>query len=310
MEISDFRFGLQIEPAYQSEIHDLKSAINMIPSIEFGGAGPSLHFAAANGYPPGAYRPLIETLTPHYRVCSMLFRPLWPGIGGPNGLRDWSPFVDDLIRFLDEHGARDVIGLGHSLGSVATVLAALRRPDLFRAVVMIDPVIFPRGLLFLWTVLEKVGVGQHFHPFHSAALKRQRVFESANAAYEHYRRKTVFSRIGDEHLRLCAESLMRPRADGKVELAFPPEWEARIYAVGPLVDWQLWREIKNLRLPLLIVRGGEPEPGWPDVADKIQQRLPHTVIRTVAGGGHLVPLEKPDEVGKTIQEFLNTNVTN
>ena len=186
----------------------------MIPFIDFGGAGPYLHFAAANGYPPGAYRPLVETLTPRYRVCSMLFR------------------------------------------------------------------------------------------LHSATLKRQRVFESAKAAYEHYRRKPVFSRMGDDHLRLCTESLVRPRADGKVELAFPPEWEARIYAVGPLMDWQLWREIKNLRPPLLIVRGGEPEPGWPDAAAKIKQRLPHTVIRTVAGGGHLAPLEKPDEVGEAIQEFL------
>jgi len=31
--------------------------------VEFGGSGPPLHFAHANGYPPGSYRRMLEPLT-------------------------------------------------------------------------------------------------------------------------------------------------------------------------------------------------------------------------------------------------------
>jgi pimeloyl-ACP methyl ester carboxylesterase len=277
----------------------------MIPSIEFGGSGLPLHFTHANGYTPAAYTPLIETLTPRYRVFSMLLRPLWPQHAqGPNGVKDWSPLAGDLIAFLDQRGEKNVIGVGHSIGGVITLLAALRRPELFRAVVMIDPVLFPPGFLLVWTVIDRLGLTPHIHPLIPTTLRRQRVFESVDAMYDSYRRKAVFSRIDDRNLRTCIEALVRPRPDGQVELIYSPEWEARLYLVGPQVDWQLWKELRTLRPPMLIVRGRKIERGWPDATNTVQQRLPHTEIHRVDGAGHLVPLERPREVGEVIESFL------
>ena len=275
----------------------------MIPFLDFGGSGPSLHFAHANGYPPRAYAPLIETLTPRYHVTAMLMRPLWPG-HPPNGLRDWSPLADDLLRFLDGRGEQGVIGVGHSLGGVVTLIAALRRPELFRAVVMIDPVLLPYGVLFAWTIAYKLGLAHHLHPLIPATLRRQCVFDSVEAMYTSYRRKAVFSRIDDHGLRACVEALARPRPDGQVELAYPTDWEVKIYLTGPLVEWKLWPQVKGLRVPLLVVRGQETDAFMPVAARMMQSRLPGAEIRTIAGAGHLVPLEKPEEVGAVIHEFL------
>ena len=36
----------------------------------FGGDGPIVHLAHANGFPPGAYRLLAETLTDRYQVIA------------------------------------------------------------------------------------------------------------------------------------------------------------------------------------------------------------------------------------------------
>jgi pimeloyl-ACP methyl ester carboxylesterase len=281
----------------------------MIPFIHFGGSGPPLHFAHANGYPPNAYKPFIETLTARYRVFAMLTRPLWPA-SSPNGLQDWSPLADDLLKFLDErreqgddlHG---LIGVGHSLGGVLTLMAALRRPALFRALVLIDPVLLPYPILFWWTLFYKLGLGYRLHPLAPAALRRRRVFESAEAMYVHYRRKPVFKRIGDHGLRTYVNALAHPRPDGRVELAYAPEWEARIYVTGPLYEWKLWPQIKDLRPPLLIIRGQQTDTFWPNAARMVQRRLPHAVIHTIPNAGHLVPLEKPDEVGRLICEFLD-----
>lgn len=72
--------------------------------MDLGGDGPPLRLAHANGYPPGAYRPLAAALTPHYHVFGMISRPLWPG-SAPNGLENWQPLADDLLAFLEAHWA-------------------------------------------------------------------------------------------------------------------------------------------------------------------------------------------------------------
>lgn len=277
----------------------------MIPFIDFGGAGARLHLAHANGYPPGAYAPLVETLTPRYRVTAMLTRPFWPDCP-PESIDDWSPLADDLVRFLEEQGERNVIGVGHSLGGVVTLIAALRRPHLFRALVLIDPVLLPYRILSLWTFFYKLGLADHLHPLAPPARRRRRVFESVEAMYENYRRKRVFSRIDDRGLRAYVESLARPRPDGQVELAYPPEWEARIYVTGPLYEWKLWPQLKGLKPPLLVIRGRETDTYLPVAARMTHARLPNAVIHTVEGAGHLVPLEKPLETGRLINKFLET----
>ena len=99
-----------------------------------------LHFAHANGFPPGTYRKLLEELTESHHVVSMSARPLWPD-SKPQDLRDWSDFAEDLRSEFDRRGLRGVIGVGHSLGAVASLLAAAADPGLFSAVIAIDPLI-------------------------------------------------------------------------------------------------------------------------------------------------------------------------
>ena len=44
-------------------------------------------------------------------------------------------------------GLSGIVGIGHSLGGVTTMYAALQRPDLFRALVFIDPVFLLEAVL-------------------------------------------------------------------------------------------------------------------------------------------------------------------
>ncbi len=273
----------------------------MIPALDFGGSGPALHFAHANGYPPRAYAPLIETLTPHYRVVAMLARPLQPN-SSPNGLRDWTSFTDDLIQFLDERGEKGIFGVGHSLGAATTLFAALRRPDLFRAIGLIDPPLFSPlysaayGLARRWPwLLERL------HPYINSTLRRQRVFANVQAMYQRYRAKPLFARVPDRGVRAYAEALARPRPDGQVELAYSPEWEVRIYESAP---HDLWTHIDQLKVPLLLIYGKDSDTFRPAALAALKRRVPEAEVAGVEDAGHLVPLEKPDEVGAVIHEFL------
>jgi pimeloyl-ACP methyl ester carboxylesterase len=272
----------------------------MIPLIDFGGSGPLLHFAHANGYPPRAYTPLLQTLTPRYHVLSMLARPLWPA-STPNGMRDWSVLVDDLIRFLDERGAQGILGVGHSMGGVSTLQATLRRPDLFRAIVLIDPVIFSPGRLWLWRIVKASGFGRRLHPLIRSTEQRRREFASLDEMFTRYRRAPVFSRMTDDSLRAYVNSISQARPDGTVELSYPPEWEARVYYSGPP---DLWGQVDQLKTPLLLIYGAESNALQTPSVRRMRRLVPHAEYRAVEGAGHLVPLEKPHEVSRLILDFL------
>src|SRR5215213_10222013 len=128
-----------------------------IPFIDLDGSGPPLHFLHANGYPPDCYRPFLELLQTQYHVFGMLLRPLW-NAANPNEIRSWKIFSDDLQEFLESQSA-PVIGVGHSIGAIVTLRAALRNPGKFRALVLLDPVLFVPSFLVWWNFLRTIGLG-------------------------------------------------------------------------------------------------------------------------------------------------------
>jgi len=277
----------------------------MLPSItllhEFGGHGPVIHLAHANGFPPAAYRLLAETLTDRFRVLSLPARPLWSG-NQPESIADWHPLADDLIGGLDVLGLCDILGVGHSLGGVLTLWAAIRRPDLFRAVVLIDPVFLPPAWLQLIRLIRWLGLYWH-QPLVQGALHRRQTWPSRQACYEHYRAKPLFASWPEASLRAYVEAATRSRADGGFELVYPPQWEARIFATTPT---DIWRDVPQLRVPALFVRGQRSDVFRPECQRRIARYLPGARFAVVPNAGHLVPLERPAETGAVIREFLES----
>ena len=270
-------------------------------TIDFGGDGPELHFAHANGYPPEAYAPLLRALTARYHVTATRLRPLRPG-ASPHGLRNWQPLVDDLQNDLEAQDADGWIGVGHSLGAMLTATVALRRPQMFRALVLIEPVFFPIRLLAAWNLFRRLGLAQYVHPLIPGALRRRRVFASADEMFARYRRAPIFSRIDDAGLRAYVDALARPLQDGSgVELAYSPEWEVQVYATGPM---NLWPQVARLTMPVLIVRGHETDTLRPSAVRRLQTLLPQAQVVDVPHTGHLAPLEAPAVVAEAMLGFL------
>lgn len=274
----------------------------MLPSLDFGGSGPALHFAPANGYPAPAYRRLLAALAADYHVQALLPRPLWPG-SRPAALRSWAPLVDDLIQYLDERGGPGWAGVGHSLGAVVSAAAALRRPELFRALVLIEPVFLRPSLLTLYGLFQRLGLASRVHPLVPGARRRRRSFQSEAAMFDRYRRAAVFSRLDDDALRDYVRAALRPASSGhaSLALAWSPEWEARIYETGPL---NLWGALSRLQPPVLAIRGAETDTFSPAGVRALRQRLPQARVVEVPGAGHLVGLEQPEAVAQLIRDFL------
>jgi pimeloyl-ACP methyl ester carboxylesterase len=287
-------------------------------SFDLGGAGQPLHFLHANGYPPDCYQPLFELLKTEYHVFGMTLRPLW-GDAKPEEIQDWVPFSDDLLRFLastafassTSHNeraaplsAKSVIGVGHSIGAMVTLRAALREPDKFRALILIDPVLFMPSRLLAWNIVRAIGIGEKFHPKISGALKRRRTFDNLDIVFRGYRNRDVFKYMSDENLRIYIEGITR-QTDNGYELVFSPEWEARIYFTG-LRDFDIWNGLKNLTVPTLFIRGAESDTFLADAERLVKQKQPKVRVEALPQSTHLLPLEHPKEVFEIMQSFLKS----
>jgi len=269
-----------------------------IPFVDFGGSGSLLHFAHANAYPPACYQQFIEPFLPNYHVLAMKQRPLWPN-SNPDGLTSWQDFTDDLIQFLEQKGLRDVIGMGHSLGAVATMYAAVERPDLFRAIVLIEPVFLPPQILELAAAFPDKAAEQ---PFVLRALNRRNRWNSRQAAFDRFRGKSVFERWSDESLWDYVNNGTHEENGGFV-LTYPREWESRVYGKPPL---SVWERIPQLTVPTLAIRAAETDTLYEDPWQLWQEIQPKATFVQMEEVGHMLPMERPLQVSETVQNWLTT----
>lgn len=75
--------------------------------------------------------------------------------------------------------------------------------------------------------------------------------------------------------------------------------------------WESWRQeakgvIKSEKVPVLLIAGEEDGVFPPDTCREFAEfiEVPHEYFHVVQGVGHLIMLEKPDEVNSMIKEFM------
>ena len=265
----------------------------------FGGEGPVLHFAHANAYPIKSYTHFLNLLTDAFEVIGMNQRPMWKA-ESPDTFEDWSVLADDLIGQLDELSQGPVFGVGHSMGAVATLIASDRRPDLFKKIVLIEPVILAEtvyGFMAKMSFEEKVSM----NPMMSRAAKRRNAWDTKDEAKDYFESKAFFQKFSGESQRDYLEYGVVATEAGGFELAYRREWESRIYgtAINP---WSLLEEIK---VPCMIVRAEHSdvmrsEKEW----QAVQERASGATCVQYDGAGHMMPMEKPVGVQQLIRDYL------
>ena len=258
-----------------------------------------MHFAHANGFHPATYRQLLQPLTKHFRVIGIEHRPFWQAKPTPND--DWEQIADDMIRFLDAQNLKNIIGIGHSLGAVGTMFAAIKRPDLFKKIVLIEPVFLPEMLITVFQFVPQQW-RKYFNPLIKKTLKRRDVWDSKEEVYEAYRGKPFFGKISDEVLWDYINFGIKKRADGKVTLVYSKEWEAHFFSLAPKV----WSKLARVKTPILGIRGEHSDTLRPDQWAKWQKLKPNHTFLEIENTGHLLPLERPELLAQEILNFINS----
>lgn len=269
-----------------------------IPFTSFGNNGPTIVFAHANGFPPDCYEPLLNKLSTNYKIWAMHQRPLWKN-SNPDKFKSWHVLADDLIQFLEENNLKNIIGMGHSMGGVANIIAATKRPDLFSHIVLMDPVLFLGKFNFAFN-LTPIFLRKKIIPIAKIALKRKDRWANKKTAYDSLRSKKIFSLISDEYFPAFIDGLIKENKDGSVSLISPKKWEAQIYCTPP----SSWKYLAKLKTPTLAIKAAGTNLLYPSVWDKWKQTQPSADFRIIENSSHLVPLERPEEAAKLVNEFI------
>ncbi|CEH12626.1 ALPHA/BETA HYDROLASE FOLD-CONTAINING PROTEIN [Ceraceosorus bombacis] len=190
-----------------------------------------------------------------------------------------------------------IIALGHSVASTALIQAALHDPDMFQAVVAIEPIIAPFAGIQMAKRIPVAGF----------ALRRTDTWQSAKHAREKWERseqgKGGDAMIRDWHAR-CKQifSVYGLRSDdpsGGVRLVCDKYLEACSLRFS-IPALQLPCTLPHLSLPLLYLSASRPLMLPPDMVQGIAELAGSLVDYEVVQGGHFVPIERPEEVGKVI----------
>jgi pimeloyl-ACP methyl ester carboxylesterase len=265
---------------------------------------PIVNLICATGFPPQTYKRVLTPLFDKYHVISIQLRPFWSDQSvhnAPELLKHWSQFADDLLIELDQLTNEPIINIGHSIGGVVSIYAAIKCPERFSRLVLIEPTMLSPFHLAGLSVAKATG---RLPRVADSALRRRVFWNSKQEMLAYFQNKPLFKRWPQDVLQAYVEGMGVTEQDGTVRLAWSPQWEARIFRTMPSDIWQYPRRIKH---DFILIRGALSTEFGAAISARLFKLLrigQPTRIVVVPDAGHLVPQEKPDEVGRLIADFL------
>ena len=226
-----------LEDVHRRRIAPSESAVE-IALLDWGGEGPLALLHHANGFCSAVWEPVAERLRRHFRVVAMDAR----GHGDssvPEGAASyrWDLFGRDLAgvakALAAEHSeGRIALGLGHSFGGTAFLMASAAEPGLFERIALLDPVIPPPPSAS--SAERRRGSSE----LAEGARSRRNVWPNREAARVKWSQKAFFADWDARALEVYAAEGLRDRPDGQVELKCTGEVEALIFESG--YDFDPW----------------------------------------------------------------------
>ncbi len=251
------------------------------------GHGPPIVLVHSGGNSHEQWRRLSGRLQDRFRLLAIdLYghgaTSPWPG-SGPVTLDDDAELVISLI----ERQSEPVRLVGHSYGGAVALRAAIKRPELLRHLVLIEPQVYP--------LLGLVGDHEMYRATHDirdrmfALIERGDVEAGVAGWFDHY--------SGSEGGWKMINPAARERLVSKAEL-ITDGWRA-LETNPTTLD-----ECRGLAVPTLLVTGELTTPSLRAMASLVERLVPGARQAIVAGAAHMSPITHADEVARIIREHL------
>ena len=266
--------------------------------------GPRLLISHGNGFAIDAYFPYWRHLLPQFDLLAFDFRNHGRNQPVVPAHHTYEQLIRDLERVIEavraQLGGKPTAGIFHSMSGRTAMKHAIEIGWRWDALVLVDPPnVPPPG-----------------HPNYAAmaafeqrltawARRRRRRFASVAELASEYRRSRTTARWVEGAHELMAQSVLRRSPDGDgYELVCDPENEATIYAQAMALN--LWPPARAFSGPVKLI-GCDPtlnEAGATGPANQALAAEGGYDYSFVAGTGHLLQIEKPEESARVTLEFL------
>lgn len=247
-------------------------------------------FAHATGFCGKVWRPVRAQL-------AQFASTIWDFRGHGHSVsarerRSWWEMADDVLAVRESlsHTSGDtrVVGVGHSMGGAALVMAELLEPRSFDALVLVEPILFGPPYR-----------PAHDHPLVGLALRRRAVFESRDAVESSYSAKPPFETWDPEALSGYVDGGFI-ESEGEVRLACRPTSEAEVFAASAV--HAAWERLEAITIPVTILYGADTDTFEPGHAEAMALRFRNAIVESVPGTGHFLPMERPELIATAVRD--------
>lgn len=258
---------------------------------DLGGEGPGILLSHATGFHAHCMAPLAAAL-PRRRCFGLDHR----GHGDADAVDPsrllWSSYGDDALAAA--HHACEVVGgpvtgVGHSMGGASLIMAAVREPDLFSALYLYEPIVFPPP--------DPAGSPRSESPLPAGARRRRAVFPDARTALDNFAAKKPMASF-DPAVREAYVRHGFSECDDGITLKCAPEHEARTYETGATSG--AWETLGSLIVPTWVMSGAAAPFQPSSFAHLVAERIPGAVFVRWDEMGHFGPLEHPARIAAWI----------
>ena len=243
-------------------------------------------FSHATSFCGAVWDPIVGRIGGEHLVWDQLGHGSSPPISGPF---DWWDFGADVAkRIANVDGP--LLGVGHSMGGAALVMAELLAPGSFDYLVLIEPILLPPPFAPRDTEVAR------------AAERRRATFPSLIEARRHLRSKPPFMSWDEVAFEGYLREGFRPTGDGaEVTLSCPPEAEAEIYRAA--FAHGVWSRLGEVTVPTLVIAGALSDTHDQTFIRELASRFPSAGFEIVTGVGHFLPMERPDLVADRVRRL-------
>jgi pimeloyl-ACP methyl ester carboxylesterase len=207
----------------------------------------------------------------------------WRGYGSSKGLKSkaeicFETFADDYIELIERLNLKQVHLVGHSTGGMIAMLAALKRPELFKSLVLLDSV-GPKGLELA------LPLGQVLAHFEKMSEDRSYFTQVFAATIKNIN-------VESESFKKIAEITWN---------CDRVSWTGVIETLATKIDFEA--RLKELKIPTLILHGdGDlvlPYSG----SERLNQLIAQSSLKKLIGAGHSFNMENPKALGQELVNF-------
>ncbi len=266
---------------------------------DFGGSGSPVLLSHATGFHAHCWEPMAEILSAQHHVMGFDHRGYGDAETVDPAHIEWRQYGNDALaaaRHLSAlHGGQPIVGIGHSMGGASLLMASLIAPELFSALFVFEPIVFPP---------TPESDERPPNPLAGGARKRRATFTGFDAALENFTAKPPMASFHPAAREAYVRHGFKPTANGEVELKCLPEHEARTYETGG--SHSTWDDLSKITSRVWVISGA-PAPYQPSsFAVKVAENIPGSTYVQYDEMGHFGPLEQPAHIASLVENTLAT----